>query len=197
VLTVLRRGDAIRVALDRMTNREVIVFANGYISREACRHRDSDRHFYMLGSMGQAAAIGLGIALARPSAPVVVFDGDGNLLMGLGVMPMVGAWQPPRYLHLVLDNGTYGSTGSQPTVSASTDLPAVARACGYVRATSVETEDGLVREVGSWRQVDGPMLIHVRVSPEEVVPAPRVPHGPHVIATRVSAAIESLGDSRG
>lgn len=184
---MLSRRNATALVLDALAEDHAVVFANGFISREGCAHHDLDRHFYMIGSMGLAAAIGLGVALAGMSARVVVVDGDGNLLMGLGVLPMVGAWQPPHFLHVVLDNGTYGSTGSQPTIASSIDFVEAARASGYREACSVENEAGFVRCLARYRTLVGPVLLHVRISAQEPDAAPRVPQEPDVIARRFSS----------
>jgi thiamine pyrophosphate-dependent acetolactate synthase large subunit-like protein len=188
VPTLLRRT-AVAAVLDSLGSREVVILANGLISRDGHGHRDAPCHFYMLGSMGLAAAIGLGICLARPPLRVVVLDGDGNLLMGMGVLPMVGAWQPRHFLHVVLDNGVYASTGGQPTVAAAVDFPAVATACGYRRAVSVAAAPALRRRVRSWREGPGPSLIHVRLAAEEPAKAPRVAAPPPEISRRFADAV--------
>ncbi len=68
---------------------EFLICANGYISRDVFSALDRPKNFYMLGSMGQASSIGLGLALTRPKEKIVVFDGDGNLLMNLGILTMI------------------------------------------------------------------------------------------------------------
>ena len=184
----MRRRQAIDVVLDVLRDEE-IVFANGFISRDGFASRDSDRHFSMLGSMGLAAAIGLGVALVRPGTRVAVVDGDGNLLMGMGVLPMVGAWQPRHFLHLVLDNGTYGSTGGQPTVSAAVDFPAVALGCGYARAGATRDAADLRRLVSAWRGAEGPSLVHAAICRDETGTGGRVTREPAEIAGRFAAAL--------
>lgn len=180
------RREAVAAVVEVLTE-ERIVFANGFVSRDAFAAGDSDRHLYMLGSMGLAAAIGLGVALARPDVRVAVVDGDGNLLMGMGVLPMVGAWAPANLLHLVLDNGTYGSTGAQPTIAPSADLPAVALACGYRRASSVASAAGLRDVLARWRALDGPSLVHAPIAAEEPRPRGRVTVEPDELAARFAA----------
>lgn len=189
---MLLRREAIALVLEQLTERDAVVLANGYIAREGGACRDRESNFYMIGSMGLAASIGLGVALGSPGARVIVLDGDGNLLMGLGVLPMVGAWQPRHFVHVVLDNGTYGSTGSQPTLAASTDFAGIARASGYVEATSVASASALAQALARVREREGPVLIHVRVSAAEGAAAPRVPHEPEVIARRFAAALRRI-----
>jgi phosphonopyruvate decarboxylase/sulfopyruvate decarboxylase subunit beta len=183
------RRDAVAALYREIDLDRPMVLANGYVSRDGFDRAPSPSHFYMLGSMGLAASIALGAALARPDRRLVVLDGDGNLLMGLGVLPMVGRWRPRHFLHVVLDNGTYGATGSQETVSAACDFAATALANGYDRATSVDREEELRAVVRDWRELAGPSLLHVRVSPEEPGPGRRVDIAPPTIARRFGLAL--------
>jgi thiamine pyrophosphate-dependent acetolactate synthase large subunit-like protein len=105
---------------------------------------DHDRNFYLWGAMGGAAMIGLGLALAQPAVPVLVITGDGEMLMGLGAFATVGAQRPGNLSLLILDNGLYEETGAQPTHTAmTTDLAAVARACGIADACVVSDNEAL------------------------------------------------------
>ncbi|HEU5321970.1 MAG TPA: thiamine pyrophosphate-dependent enzyme, partial [Methylomirabilota bacterium] len=146
----ISRLEALRAALGAVGEAPV-VHANGFICRESFSLGDRPQNFYMIGSMGLASAIGLGVALARPSDPTVVFDGDGNLLMNLGILPMIGggplmaAGPPANLVHVVFDNDVYGSTGNQASPSRRARLDAIAAAAGYRRAVAV-TEAAAVRE---------------------------------------------------
>jgi thiamine pyrophosphate-dependent acetolactate synthase large subunit-like protein len=92
---------------------------------------DSPLSFPMWGAMGQAAMIGLGLALAQPKRRVLVITGDGEMLMGLGSLATIGVQQPANLTVVVIDNERYGETGMQETHTASgIDLNGVARACG-------------------------------------------------------------------
>ena len=88
-----------------------VVNANGFIGREAFRANDRQGNFYIIGSMGLASSIGLGVALCRPEKKVVVLDGDGNVLMAMGTLAMIAAAAPKNFVHVVLDN-----EGSDPSV---------------------------------------------------------------------------------
>jgi len=85
----------------------------------------------MVGSMGCASSLGLGLALSRPDLEVLVIDGDGAALMRLGNLATVGAYNPPNFSHLLLDNEAHDSTGGQATVSKDTQFDGIAVACGY------------------------------------------------------------------
>jgi thiamine pyrophosphate-dependent acetolactate synthase large subunit-like protein len=143
----------------------LVIHANGMISRAGFSTGDRDEHFYMIGSMGLASSIGLGVALARPGRRVVVLDGDGNLLMNLGVLAQVGAQRPARFLHVCLDNGVHGSTGNQPTISDRVALDAVARAAGYVAASRVEGPAELRSALGELLECRGPAFLLARITP--------------------------------
>ncbi len=109
----------------------LIVCNIGFPSRELYAVKDREENFYMLGSMGLASSIGLGLALARPEQRVIVLDGDGAVLMNLGTLATIANYAPENYLLVILDNCCYGSTGSQPTCThLGTDLAEMAEAAG-------------------------------------------------------------------
>jgi phosphonopyruvate decarboxylase len=123
--------------------------------------------------MGHAAAIGLGYATARPAEHVVVLDGDGALLMHLGVLSTIGALAPSRFVHVVVDNGCYASTGGQATTASRTDFAGLARACGYRTAETVASIEALVRALDSARAAAGPHLVAVSAGSTMDSPPPR------------------------
>ena len=89
--------------------------------------------------MGHSSSIALGIALQTPNRRVWCLDGDGAALMHLGAMALIGANKPANLVHVVLNNEAHESVGGLPTVAGLLDLPALARACGYPRAVSVDS----------------------------------------------------------
>lgn len=185
--TMQSRAQAIAAVLGLLTDEPVII-CNGFPSREACRIADRPTHFYMIGSMGVAAAIGLGVALAKPEKKVVVLDGDGNVLMGMGTLATVAALKPTNLIHVVLDNEVYGSTGNQPTYSRTIRLEQVAKAAGYVNVERVREREDLVYEMKDMLKKDGPSFLLVKVT-ELVEDVDRVPHDPPVITQRFKEAI--------
>jgi thiamine pyrophosphate-dependent acetolactate synthase large subunit-like protein len=157
------RGRAIGAVLGLLTH-ELVVVCNGFLSREAYAFRDRPENFYMIGSMGVAPAIGLGVALAQPNRTVVVLDGDGNVLMGMGTLATVGALKPRNFIHIVFDNEVYGSTGNQPTLSQTVRLDQVAKAAGYRNVERVRELDDLVYEAKVMLKQEGPSFLLVKVS---------------------------------
>lgn len=173
----------------------VVVTANGLIARESNNFDCSGRTFYMLGSMGLAAAIGLGISLGKPDVPVVVLDGDGNLLMGFAVLPMIGAWKPQRFLHVLLDNQIYESTGGQDTVSGSTLFAQVALSCGYGSSTTVTDLTGLREALSAYSNRSGPHFLQVLIQPGGRASLPRINEDPTQIADRIRSFLGKSGST--
>lgn len=157
--------DAIAIVHDHARD-ALVVHANGMISRAGFTHRDRPEHFYMIGSMGLASSIGLGIALARPDRRVVVCDGDGNVLMNMGTLALVGARRPPNLLHVCFDNGVYGSTGNQRTLSNDVPLEKVAGATGYTAALRVDDPAALNAALDELGGRPGPAFLLVRITPD-------------------------------
>jgi sulfopyruvate decarboxylase subunit beta len=185
----MRRAEAIAAVLSNIGD-ELVVAANGWISRETYAASDRAENFYMLGSMGLAAPIGLGLALARPERRVVIFDGDGNLLMTLGTLAMIGDLRPPNFLHIVFDNEVYGSTGGQRSATANIALDALARAAGYADVRCAVTAEELAAAIDALLAARGPSFLLVKVIAESNGTAPRVPHEPGALARRFRAALE-------
>ena len=186
--TLISRAQAIAALLELLTDQPVII-CNGFPSREAHKIADRSTHFYMIGSMGNAPAIGLGVALAKPNKQVVVFDGDGNVLMGLGTLATIGALKPKNFIHVVFDNEVYGTTGNQPTISNVVHLERVAKAAGYVNAERVLDREDLVYEFKDMLKQDGPSMLLVKVN-EFAEDAGRVVLEPPDITKRFMKAIE-------
>ncbi|MDM7934350.1 MAG: thiamine pyrophosphate-dependent enzyme, partial [Methanothrix sp.] len=140
----MRRIEAISAALKAAVRDHALLICNlGLPSRELYSLGDRPENFYMLGSMGLASSIGLGLSLAMPGRRVMVLEGDGSLLMNLGSLATIANHAPENYLLVVLDNCCYGSTGCQPTCTQGrSDLADLARAAGVRHVCRVtEAED--------------------------------------------------------
>ncbi len=167
----------------RKLGREPVIHANGYMCRESFSVADRAENFYMIGSMGLASAIGLGLAMARPSPKTVVLDGDGNLLMNLGILPMVGALAPAGLVHCVFDNEVYGSTGNQISPSRASRLDRLAHAAGYRHVVAATEPAAIAAALDDMLDRPGPHFLLVKVTPEEAE-VPRIPHTPQAIRDR-------------
>ncbi|MFI6348015.1 phosphonopyruvate decarboxylase [Streptomyces sp. NPDC050560] len=113
-----------------------VIATTGKTARELEAMCDRAGNLYVVGSMGCASSVGLGVALRSPARRVIVIDGDGAALMRLEAMATIGRLRPPNLGHVVLDNAAYESTGGQATGSPHIDFPALARSCGYPRVVS-------------------------------------------------------------
>ena len=120
---------------------ELVVCNIGIPSQELHAIDDQPTNFYMLGTMGLASSIGLGLALAQDKK-VISIDGDGSVLTNLGTLPTIANNAADNYILLIIDNGSYGSTGDQPTYAGmKTSLAAVAEACGCENVIECQAED--------------------------------------------------------
>ena len=124
----------------------------GLPSQEMHLIDDQPTNFYMLGTMGLSSSIGLGLALAQKQT-VISIDGDGSVLTNLGTLPTIANNVADNFILLIIDNGSYGSTGDQPTYAGKkTSLSAVATACGcenVVECQASETKAAVEKAIAS------------------------------------------------
>ena len=122
--------------------RDHLVVCNiGLPSQELHLIDDQPTNFYMLGTMGLSSSIGLGLALAQ-NKKVIAIDGDGSVLTNFGTLPTIANNVADNFILLIVDNGSYGSTGDQPTYAGKkTSLAAVAKACGCENVVECQAED--------------------------------------------------------
>lgn len=124
-----------------MISDELVVCNIGIPSQELHALDDQPSNFYMLGTMGLASSIGLGLALAQEKK-VISIDGDGSVLTNFGTLPTIANNVANNFILLIIDNGSYGSTGDQPTYAGmKTSLSAVATACGCENVVECRAED--------------------------------------------------------
>jgi len=153
----MERIEAIKIIAESLED-ELVICNIGFPSRELYAVKDSPTHFYMLGSMGMASSIGLGLALST-KRKVVVFDGDGSILMNMGTLVTIFSQKPENLILLVFDNQCYGSTGSQCTYTTKIDLHEIAKSVGF-KNTFVFEEKIDFKEV---LDVKGPVFVHMKV----------------------------------
>lgn len=156
---MMKRIDAIK-RISGQLNDELVICNIGYPSRELYAVNDSSNHFYMLGSMGMASSIGLGLALAQ-KRKVVVLDGDGSLLMNLGSLATIYNQSPPNLVLVVIDNECYGSTGSQCSYASTVDLKKVAEGVGIKKTFFFSDTIDFKKAL----ETDGPVFVHLKVEP--------------------------------
>lgn len=165
---VLTREAAIEIVINALPDTTAVVGTTGMTSRELFESRAKaysghQRDFLTVGGMGHASQIALGIALQQPGRLTVCLDGDGAALMHMGAMAIIADQAQGNFLHVVLNNGAHGSVGGQPTVGRKVDLPAVARACGYMHVASCDTAASLSQQLEKVADAEGPMFLEVNV----------------------------------
>ena len=156
------RKAAISTAVKKIGNNPIIS-ANGFISRDLFEVCDKNSNFYMIGSMGLASSIGLGVALKNPRKSVFIFDGDGNILMNLGSLTTIASQKPKNLIHIVFDNSVHESTGGQPTNSNFVNIEKIAKACNYNHTFMVRTENNLLKILDKIKKLKGPIMIVVKI----------------------------------
>ncbi len=156
------RKAAISTVVKKIGNHPIIS-ANGFISRDLFEVCDKSSNFYMIGSMGLASSIGLGVALKNPRKSVFIFDGDGNVLMNLGSLTTIASQKPKNLIHIVFDNSVHESTGGQPTNSNFVNIEKIAKACNYNHTFMVRTENNLLKILDKIKKLKGPIMILVKI----------------------------------
>lgn len=168
-LHVMNRAALTRRLVGRLTNREAVIGGIGNSNWDLwASGKDRGENFYMLGSMGLAAPIAFGVAIAQPKRRVFALEGDGSLLMQLGCLSTIAAQKPANLVIVLWDNGIYQITGGQgtPAAAAGTDLVAIARASGIASAAWAADEAEFDALVGKALTTDGPHVIGVKIDKE-------------------------------
>lgn len=172
----MRRFDCLREVAPLLAD-ELVVTNNGGASTEWAAVGRPESHL-QVKTLGLCSSIGLGLALARPGRTVIVFDGDGSLLMNLSTLPTIARQRPSNLVHVVFDNGVYEASGGTATqtapapAAAGVDLGAMARAAGIAAVYAVDAVDDFVARFRAGLAGGGPTFIHARVeaSRERVPP---------------------------
>ena len=148
----MTRLEALAAIYDRLDDCAVVTIMGAVAAElQSLGHRDNT--FYLQHAMGLASSVGLGLALSRPDLPVVVFDGDGSVLMNLGGLTTLGRYRPANLVHVIFDNESLLSVGGFPTATgAGTDLAAIAAAAGVPRTAAVTTLEAFVAAFDDARQ---------------------------------------------
>jgi len=189
---MFERRAAMKTLLADRPKNLFVVPGLGSCTWDAFAAGDDDRNFYLWGGMGGAAMIGLGLALAKPSARVAVITGDGEMLMGVGSLATIGAKKPRNLAVVVFDNGHYGETGMQPShTQMGADLVEVARGCGIDRVLDVEDEAGLKELASLLGSYEGSLFARVPIAADD--PPRALPEKDGVIIkNRVRRAAEKV-----
>ena len=180
------RKEAVTIIANSIKNNPIIS-ANGFMSRDLFEANDKESNFYMIGSMGLASSIGLGIALKNPKKRVFVFDGDGNILMNLGSLVTIGSLKPKNLIHIVFDNNSHESTGGQPTNSSKINLSKIAKVANY-KIFVIQSKTKLLSVLKDIKKLQGPIFILVKVS-TSTERSKGVSWNPKIIRDRVTKSL--------
>lgn len=175
----MNRLDLTRRVLGMLDDNTVVVggIGNAGFDLFGAGHRPTN--FYMLGSMGLAVPIGLGVALAQPERTVIVMEGDGSVLMNLGALATVGREAPPNLTIIVWDNAQWQLTGGQQTATGiATDLAAVAAGCGISNSSAPPDPEQFEQAVRYAIDAPGPHAIVAHIDAEK---SPTSYHGDPVV----------------
>jgi thiamine pyrophosphate-dependent acetolactate synthase large subunit-like protein len=166
---VMNRFDLTQRLVAQLRRDEAVVGGIGNANFDLWASGRRPQNFYMLGSMGLAIPIALGVAIAQPQRHVIALEGDGSLLMQLGCLATVAMRKPANLTMIVWDNGLYQITGGQPTASASAaDLVAIAKGSGLSNSAWAVDEDDFDRLVAAALR-GGPSLIAARIDGKPAV----------------------------
>ena len=161
---VMNRFDLTSRLIGKLKNEEAVIGGIGNTNFDLWAAGHRPENFYMLGSMGLAFPIALGVALAQPKRRVFALEGDGSLLMQLGSLSTIASLAPKNLTMIVMDNGIYQITGAQPTPAAAvSDLVAIAIGSGLVDSAWAADEEDFERLIDRSMSASNPMLIGVRV----------------------------------
>jgi thiamine pyrophosphate-dependent acetolactate synthase large subunit-like protein len=161
---VMNRFDLTSKLVAKLKHEEAVIGGIGNTNFDLWAAGHRPQNFYMLGSMGLAFPIALGVALAQPERRVFALEGDGSLLMQLGCLTTIATQAPKNLTLIMMDNGIYQITGAQPTPGATTaDIVAVAQGCGLANASWAADEDDFERLVEQSLSATTPMLIAARI----------------------------------
>lgn len=153
--------------ITKYTKGDSIVSTTGKASRELFEIRvaNGQTHgtdFLTVGSMGHSSSIALGVAVNKPDKRIWIIDGDGALLMHMGSLALMGANAPKNVIHIVINNSSHETVGGQPTVAGGIDIPAIAKACGYPNAVSVDNFEDLDAALAKAIETNELSLIEVK-----------------------------------
>jgi thiamine pyrophosphate-dependent acetolactate synthase large subunit-like protein len=161
---LMNRFDLTSRLVAKLKHEEAVIGGIGNTNFDLWSAGHRPQNFYMLGSMGLAFPIALGVALAQPQRRIIALEGDGSLLMQLGCLSTIASLKPKNLSLIVMDNGIYQITGAQPTPAAATsDIVAIAQGCGIFDSAWAADEEDFERLVDQSLIATRPTLIALRI----------------------------------
>jgi sulfopyruvate decarboxylase subunit beta len=183
------RADYYRALADNLPPRALVVTSLGNASYLWAKLHEAPENFYFEDAMGLALPLALGLAIAQPSRPVIVVEGDGGLLMHMGALVTVGAVNPANLTVLIIQNGVHAASGGQALTNAALDLAQLARASGIALSENIEKPEALAAKMRDGTARTGAECLVLMTEPDLDVVRPPAVLDPVVIKHRLQAAI--------
>lgn len=163
---MIAAADVFRVFEPHRNN--AIVVPTGTSGKHHADFTTNEKRDLMLGgAMGHTAAAALGVALGLPKEKIVLFDSEGALLMNLGILATIADKSPKNFVHVLMDNECYATTGGQPVPNAKNmNYAGVAKEAGYAAAFNFDSLEEFGRDVGNIMGMEGPVFVAIKVVPE-------------------------------
>ena len=160
---IMNRADLTNRLVAKLRHEEAVIGGIGHTNWDLWESGQRPQKFYLLGSMGLAAPLALGVSIAQPERKVFALEGDGSILMELGALGTIAFTKPKNLTIVIFDNGTYQITGGQPTLTHyNTDLVAIAKGSGIVNSTWVFDESHFDSLIDRSLMEEGPFFIVAR-----------------------------------
>jgi sulfopyruvate decarboxylase subunit beta len=188
-----QRKDYYRVLSECLPKEALVVTALGNASYLWAVVREAPENFYFEDAMGLALPFALGLAIAQPERKVVVVEGDGGLLMHMGVLVSVGAVAPRNLTILLIQNGVHAASGGQPVTSPNLDFAALGRSANLKRADNIDSAEDLRVALSSVLRAEGPSLLALATEPDIDVITPPIMFDPVMTKRRFMDAIGTPG----
>lgn len=185
----MKRQEALKIISQNLRDNDVVVSTTGFISRELFAALDRPGNFYMIGSMGLATPFALGMALSKPNRRFISIEGDGSALLNLGGLSMVNAFGASNLSVIVLDNGVYGSTGEQPTISNKVNFEKIARSLNFKNVKKISSAESLKEYVSGNLKKIGPSFVSIKVSKDFDENISRINISPQDLKKRLEEAL--------
>ncbi|MFL5039709.1 MAG: thiamine pyrophosphate-dependent enzyme [Xanthobacteraceae bacterium] len=160
----MNRTELTKRLVGKLKHNEAVVGGIGNTNWDLYGAGHRPENFYMLGSMGLACPIAMGVALAQPERGVIALEGDGSILMSLGCLSTVAQLKPRNLTIIIIDNGIYQITGKQPTTTQSTaDIVEIARGCGIENSLWIRDEAHFEELIDRAFDDGGPILLAAKI----------------------------------
>ncbi len=188
----IKREDSLKIIKKNISGSSCVVTSTGYLSREIYSLGDSEQNFYMVGAMGCSLAISLGISTIIKKSKIFCIDGDGALLMRLGVMTNIFNRSSKNLIHILINNESHSSTGGQYTNSQNINFLKIADACGFKNVACCNSISELKNVLSLMKKTVGPNFLEIKVRDGKFDSLLRPSISPNQVYKRFSNFLKAL-----